>query len=393
MAKVLLIDDEKTILDNLKFILELEGYEIIAASDGVKGISLFNENTGIDVVVTDMKMPELGGLDVMEAIHGIDPDIGIIVLTGNGDMENAVQAMREGAFDYLNKPVNADKLILCIENALKKLNLIRENRKLNEDIMRQNAFFQDINNSAQQILLKMLPEKVPEFDSLKMSVIYKSCDNVGGDMYDIFEIDDKIIFYIFDVCGHGILSAVMTMILKSSFSSMRFLYNRSGIIPNLEEVVEHINREMYTNTASHLFATLFAGVYYKKTQWLTYISAGHVDQYLITQNGLDPLFSTGTVIGIFPDVHYNSKTVKINPGDRLYLFTDGITEIWRDNIIVTTDEIVRIVTENTEKSLDENVSMIYNNLIRLYSDKKPDDDITLVGIEFNAPEADCEFHG
>lgn len=387
MIKVLLIDDEKTILENLKFILELDGYEVFTASDGRRGIQAFKENPCIDIVVTDMKMPELSGLDVMEEIHRINSDIGIIILTGNGDMENAVQAMREGAFDYLNKPVNADKLILCIENAVRKTNLVRENRQLNEDIIRKNAFFQDINDSAQQILLKMLPGKVPEYDSLKFSVIYQSCENVGGDMYDVFSINGKIIFYIFDVCGHGILSAVMTMILKSSFSNMKFLYERTGIMPNLEEMIEHINREMYSNTASHLFATLFAGIYDNKTQELTYISAGHVDQYLITRSGLSPLFSTGTVIGIFPDVHYNSKTITVNPGDRLYLFTDGITEIWHDDIVVTTDQIIRIITENTGKPIDENVSMIYNNLMRLYNDRKPDDDITLIGMEFKTPEA------
>ena len=384
MSKVLLIDDEKTILDNLKFILELEGYEIIAASDGNKGISLFKENPGIDVVVTDMKMPKLSGLDVMKAIHEIDPDIGIIILTGNGNMENAVQAMREGAYDYLNKPFHADKLILCIENAVKKLNLIRENRQLNKDIIKKNAYFQNINDAAQQILLKMLPYGVPKFDSLTLSVIYRSCENVGGDMYDFFEIKDKIIFYIFDVCGHGILSAVMTMILKSSFTNMRFLYQRTGIMPDLEEMIEHINREMHANTASNLFATLFAGIYDKKTHELNYISAGHVDQYLVNKCGLSPLNSTDTVIGIFHDVHYNPKKVNINPGDRLYLFTDGITEIWHDNIVVATDEIVRIVTENVEKSLDENISMIYSNLIRLYKNKMPDDDVTLIGIEFKS---------
>lgn len=388
MSRILIIDDEKTILDNLKFILDLEGYEVILASSGFEGIDCFMTDPNIDVIVSDMKMPGLSGLDVIKAIRQRDQDIGIIVLTGNGEMENAVQAMREGAYDYLNKPVHADKLILSIENAIRKLQLIKENRQLTEDILKKNLYFQNINEAAQQILLNMAPGKDLKIEGLNLFSIYQCCDHVGGDMYDVFEIGDKILFYIFDVCGHGILSAVMTMVLKSSFSNLKFLYDKSGIIPEIEEIVQYISQEMYNNTASNLFATLFTGIYEKKTQEMTYISAGHVDQYLLSGEELKTLSSTGTVIGIFQDEHYQSERIKIHPSDKLFLFTDGITEIWHDEIIITTDEIMRIIDMSKNNPLDETVSTIYNNLVLLYENKKPDDDITLMGIEFLSPEVD-----
>lgn len=387
MVKVLLIDDERTILENLKFILELEGYEVLTAAGGRQGIGVFRENPDIGVVVSDMRMPGMNGIDVLRAIREIDPDIGVIILTGDGDIDNAIQSMKEGASDYLSKPVHADKLILCIENAVKKTALIRENRRLNQDIIRKNAYFQHINESAQQILLKMLPEKLPDYKSIRVSTICRSCDNVGGDMYDVFEIGDTTVFYIFDVCGHGILSAVMTMMLKTSFGSLRYLYKKAGIMPDLEEMMDHINSEMYSNSASNLYATMFAGVYDKNNGTLTYISAGHVDQYLVSGDSLRILASNNTVIGIFDEMHFVSESIRVSPGDRLYLFTDGITEIWHDDILNMSDEIIRIVTENRDKPLEETVSMIYGNLIRLYSDKKPDDDVTIMGVEFmGSPE-------
>lgn len=382
MPRILLIDDEETILDNLKFILELEGYQVITASNGREGLRIISENRDIDTVISDMKMPGLSGLDVIRSVREVDPDIGVIILTGHGDMDNAIQSMREGAFDYLNKPVNADKLILCLERVVRKTALIRENRRLHQDIVRKNLFFQSINESARQILMNMIPRELPRLDGLRLSCIYQCCENVGGDMYDVFEIGDKSVFYVSDVCGHGLLSAVTTMILKSAVSNFRYLYHKAGMIPDIEEVVEHANGEMYANTASNLFATLFIGIYDRKTHVMDYISAGHVDQYLVTGNEVKTLPSTSTVIGIFEGIRYTSSRITINPGDRLYLFTDGIIEIWKDDVIVATDEIIRIISENKEMSLEKNIHMIHDNLIRLYKDKSPDDDITLLGIEF-----------
>lgn len=382
MPKILLIDDEEIILENLKFILELEGYEVATASDGREGIRVLSESGDFDTVISDMKMPGLSGLDVIRAIRAIDPDLGIIILTGHGDMDNAIQAMKEGAFDYLNKPVNADKLILCLERAIRKTALIRENRRLNQDIVRKNLFFQNINETARQILMNMLPKEVPDLNGIRLSCIYHCCDNVGGDMYDVFEIGDKIVFYVFDVCGHGLLSAVTTMVLKSAINNLKYLYRNAGMIPDIVEIVENANSEMYANTASNLFATLFIGIYDRKSHVLEYISAGHVDQYLVAGSKIQTLSSTATVIGMFEDSRFKSARLTIRPGDRLYLFTDGIIEIWKDDVILAADEITRILSGSSEKTLEENIRMIHDNLMELYKDKKPDDDITLLGIEF-----------
>lgn len=382
MPKILLIDDEETILENLKFILELEGYEVVTAGNGRDGIRILSENRDFDTVISDMKMPGLSGLDVIRSVKEIDPDLGIIILTGHGDMDNAIQAMKEGAFDYLNKPVNADKLILCLERAIRKTALIRENRRLHQDIIRKNLFFQNINETARQILMNMIPKEVPNLNGIKLSCLYHYCDNVGGDMYDVFEIGDKILFYVFDVCGHGLLSAVTTMILKSAINNFKYLYRKAGIVPELSEIVANANSEMYANTAPNLFATLFLGIYDKATHAMDYISAGHVDQYLVSEDGIKTLCSTGTVIGMFEDACYTTSRIAIHPGDRLYLFTDGIIEIWNDDVFLAADEITRILSCNREKSLEENIRMVHDNLFILYKDKKPDDDITMLGIEF-----------
>lgn len=382
MSKILIIDDETDILNTLQFTLQLEGYEVVAAGSGQEGIDRFLECPDVDVVVSDMKMPGLSGLDVIRTIRGHSPEIAIIILTGDEDLDHAVSAMKEGAYDYLAKPVHHDRLVLSVENAISQYNLVKENRKLNEEIVRKNLYFQAINESASQILYNMAPKNMPTFDALGVSAIYQCCEHVGGDMYDVFALGDKILFYLFDVCGHGILSAVMTMILKSSFNNLKVLYGQAGIVPDIEYIVRTINDEMYANTSPNLYATLFAGLYDQNTHEISYISAGHVDQYLISDAEVRTLCSTGTVIGIFNDTVFTSEKIRVHPSERLYLFTDGITEIWQDNTYISNEAIVKIIADNHRNTLEESVSRIYDHIIELYRNEKPDDDITILGLEF-----------
>jgi sigma-B regulation protein RsbU (phosphoserine phosphatase) len=382
LAKILIIDDEKAVLNDLRLMLEREGYEVITASNGVEGINRFPEYRDIDVVVSRMMMSEVTGLDVLRAVKQQDPDMGVILLTNSGDTENAHKAMEEGVYDCLYRPVDTARLIFSIKNAIRQVSLIRENRRLSEDLCRKDQYLHYINAHAAQILLNMVPKELPDFDAVEVSAIYKSCECVGGDMYDIFDLGGRTFFYLFDVCGHGILSAVMTIILKNAFDGVRTLFKKTGVIQELPEMVKTINDDMYKSSASSLFATLFVGIYDRDERALTYISAGHVDQYLVGDNGIRTLSSNGTVIGLFDNVCFYSEKVTVCPTDRLYLFTDGIIEIWRDECMLNCDDIVDVVKRKHHKPLEESVNSIYENIICLYNDMEPEDDITIVGLEF-----------
>ncbi len=121
MAKILVIDDETTILQNIKFLLEIDGNEVITASSSKEGLSFFMDNfNSIDVVITDMKMPKLSGMEILREIKRIMPQMAVIILTGHGDLDNAILAMKEGAFEYLRKPVTAQDLSIAISNAINR---------------------------------------------------------------------------------------------------------------------------------------------------------------------------------------------------------------------------------------------------------------------------------
>ncbi len=186
MAKILVIDDEKTILENIKFILELDNNEVITVSNGKEALEIFKNNySNIDVVITDMKMPEISGMEILKEIKKIMPEMGVIILTGHGDLENAIHAMKEGAFEYLRKPVNADNLTIAINNAISKKNLLLENARINKELLEYQNYMQGLHDSALKILLNMLPKNLPDIPGFNFLVEYKSCDRVGGDMYDV----------------------------------------------------------------------------------------------------------------------------------------------------------------------------------------------------------------
>jgi two-component system nitrogen regulation response regulator NtrX len=129
MASILIIDDERPIRSTLKDILEYEKIKISEAEDGPKGIALFKKQE-FDAVLCDIKMPGMDGIEVLEQIQAINPDIPVIMISGHGTIETAVESLKKGAYDYISKPPDLNRLLVSVRNALDKKNLVRETKKL-----------------------------------------------------------------------------------------------------------------------------------------------------------------------------------------------------------------------------------------------------------------------
>ena len=137
--KILIIDDDSSLRRVLEFNLQEEGYEIVTASSGEEGVRLFGE-TGPALVITDMKMPGMDGMQVLAAIKEHSPETLVIIITAFGAVEAAVAAMKAGAHDYITKPFNRDALRLTVARALRFSGLARENRRLKDELADRDAF-------------------------------------------------------------------------------------------------------------------------------------------------------------------------------------------------------------------------------------------------------------
>ncbi|MFP4409751.1 MAG: sigma-54-dependent transcriptional regulator, partial [Spirochaetaceae bacterium] len=124
---ILIVDDEKNIREGLGKALELDGYNVLLAVDGQEGLEII-ENEEIDLVIADLRMPRLSGEELLRRVVNSYPTVPVIILTGHGTIETAVQAMRDGAYDFLTKPVNLDRLSLLCKRALSTRELVMQHR-------------------------------------------------------------------------------------------------------------------------------------------------------------------------------------------------------------------------------------------------------------------------
>jgi DNA-binding NtrC family response regulator len=145
--KLLVADDEKNIREGLSAALEMEGYEVETAADGLEGWKRFQKGD-VDLVITDLRMPSLSGEELLKKIEGESPGVPVIVLTGHGTVQNAVEAMRNGAWDFLTKPVNLDHLFQLIKRALANRELVLKHHRLEEELEHKKQFETIIGTSA-----------------------------------------------------------------------------------------------------------------------------------------------------------------------------------------------------------------------------------------------------
>lgn len=133
MPKILIIDDEKSIRNTLKEILSYEGYDVSEAQDGAEGIKLA-EKDKFDIILSDIKMPKMDGIEVLEKLQELTPETPVVMISGHGNIETAVEAIRKGAFDYISKPLDLNRMLVTIRNAMDRSTLVRETKTLKRKI-------------------------------------------------------------------------------------------------------------------------------------------------------------------------------------------------------------------------------------------------------------------
>jgi two-component system, NtrC family, nitrogen regulation response regulator NtrX len=161
MAKILVIDDERSIRNTLKEILEFEGFEVEVAEDGMEGIEKF-EKGHFDVVLCDIKMPRIDGMEVLGKIHEMDPDATMVMISGHGTIDTAVEAIKKGAFDFISKPLDLNRLLITIRNATDKTKLVSETRVLKRKV---NKNYEMLGNSTSLNKIREMIQRVAATDA------------------------------------------------------------------------------------------------------------------------------------------------------------------------------------------------------------------------------------
>ena len=321
-ATVLVVDDDPFVREMIASILQEGGCRVVTAGDGTEAAALFAANPGIGLIVSDMNMPGLDGLGLIAAIRGAGADVPIIILTANNEVSTAIQALKNGADDYLLKDGNIqDTIGIAVAHALERHFLKLQNRQLVADLAVKNERLESEKAFAQKVQENILPRDLA-LPGFEVASLYRPSDMIGGDFFDAWEVGGRVHFLIGDVSGHSTSSALIMAASKG------ILHSLGHALSDPQQIVRAANR-MICNIVSDsgMFLTLFYGVFDRDRGLLEVVSAGHATAFLVDGAALARIGSTGAVLGWDAADSWESWSAPWPAGASLVLYTDGLTEV------------------------------------------------------------------
>jgi sigma-B regulation protein RsbU (phosphoserine phosphatase) len=336
---ILLIDDEDMVRRAFGRILALAGYDIRLAPDGEQGLASLRESSP-DAVLVDLTMPGMGGLDVLAEVHRLSPDTPVIVISGTGNVDDVVQALRRGAWDYVSKPVEDSRLLVkAVRRALERAALLRENREqrvnleqLNSKLSAAVEELREDQEAGRRVQFSLLPPDALGVGGYVLSRRLFPSQWLSGDFVDYFTAgDDHVVLYLADVSGHGAASAFVTAMVAALVGRHReaFAREESDLVLHPDQLLESLNCDLGLRKL-HKHVTMFYGVIDLRSDVLTFSTAGQYPYPMLDDGrSVRVLESKGRPLGLFQDARFARHEVSLADSRRLLVPSDGVLEVLR----------------------------------------------------------------
>ena len=326
--KILSVDDEAPLELLMKqyFRRKIRNgeYEFYFAHNGLEALSILYNNPDIEIILSDINMPEMDGLTLLAKVNEMrNPALRVIMVSAYGDMKNIREAMNNGAFDFATKPSDMDDLSLTIEKAIAQINFVHESQKEHAQLESLKNDLTTARDIQQYILPRVFPPFPEDSDKVDIYASMGAAKDIGGDFYDFFRIDDEqIALVIADVCGKGIPAALFMAVSRTIIRSK----GMQGC--SAAECMTESNRLLAAYSVGNMFVTVFYAIYNTRTGLVTYSNAGHNPPHLVRHDGTvsELPLSKNTIVGVFDDLEYQEDSLQLERGDTLVMFTDGVTE-------------------------------------------------------------------
>ncbi|XPV77308.1 MAG: PP2C family protein-serine/threonine phosphatase [Desulfovibrio sp.] len=365
--KVLIVDDEPVNLKVLRGILTKSGYEVESANDGLSGRKLA-QTMQPDMILLDVMMPGESGFETCQILKD-DPattDIPIIFLTGLDDVDDKINGLDLGAVDYITKPFHFKEVLARIEAQLK----FTESK--DSIIEAQASRLSQVQTAQQAMLVK--PQDLPE---ASFAVKYITVLEAGGDFYDVLDLgNNTTAYFVADVSGHDLGASFVTSSLKALFRQ----HASSG--KNVEETLSAMNSILCTITPPEVYLTAVYVLLDRSKGQLEYGCAAHPSPVFVSGGQkVDIEVSVGDVLGVFDKVVVESSVIDVAKGDRIYLYTDGLTEVEAGDIAsraTSLEKMGTICSLAAPMELEDAVPWVVDGVC---GQRVFDDDIVLLGIE------------
>ena len=321
--KILVVDDEpdleRLVLLRMRREVRSGMYEFVFAHNGVEALDVLGRDRDIDMVLSDINMPQMDGLTLLEQIPKVDPDLRAVIISAYGDMKNIRVAMNRGAFDFIIKPIDFEDFRVTIARTLSHMAMLRDALASRDKLVAlQNEL--GVANTIQQ---SILPTQFPDSPDYQIDGHMIPARGVGGDFFDVMRLDrGRVGLAVADVSDKGVPAALFMMLTRTLLKGAAI----GGAGPG--GVLEEVNRLLHEDNDTAMFVTVFYAIFDPSTGTLVYANGGHNPPLLVHGNGSsDILAQTGGIaLGLLPDNDYAEQTVTLEPGEAVVMYTDGVTE-------------------------------------------------------------------
>ena len=401
--KILVADDDRTVQIALKSFLSKWGYDVVTAGDGAQAWEILQGPEAPRLAVIDWIMPGMEGPALCEKIRrsSLSSYTYLILLTAKTSKTELMEGLESGADDFISKPFNPGELKARIKAAERILSLEKELKVKNEELSQSNINLSRSNEIitkdlqvAASVQQSLLPAQTREINGFSFGSLFMPCAIVGGDMFNFFAIGDKhIAFFILDISGHGVPAAMLSVTVSKTLTSLIWEEamandigrNGSGRILSPEAMASKLNRLFQSSDALEAYFTMILGITDVRTGHTALTQAGHPHPIRVpNQGGLETIGNGGFPVGLLESAEYPRYEFTLNPGDRLYLYSDGITEC-RDaqENEFSQKRLMNLLEQTRSQDLESVMRRTAGELYRFRGGDAFSDDISIMALQRN----------
>jgi phosphoserine phosphatase RsbU/P len=386
--RLLLVEDSSTMRRMLATMLmeeRLDGekcFEVETANDGVAALSKLRTEPRPELILTDYEMPELDGAGLCRAIKADKElrSIPILMLTTLGDTHNKIAGLEAGADDYIQKPKGPDDfqvLVARIRAHLRIADLNVENVRLNrlhEAALKKHKFELGL---AQKVQFALMPRPPKPRGVLRLAVRYTPANQLGGDVYDFYRLENnRLGVLVADVSGHGVNSAMLSGMVKALAAPLSIAVLEPGeLLAGLDVATEQYFPEGYFCTGFYLIAD-------EETGLIRYAGVGHPPGIIIGPKGPRTLQSNPGMLGIGMVDGTAGDTERLEPGESLVIYTDGLTDAMDPcDVLFGEERLKTVLQSHYGADPAEILNQVGDALDRHTAPGSPADDINIIVLQ------------
>lgn len=376
IPRILVVDDEPDLelLINQKFRKEIKHgiYSFVFAGNGIEALDKLNEDKEIELVLTDINMPEMDGLTLLSKIKELNnPLLHSVIVSAYGDIFNIRTAMNGGAFDFVVKPIDLSDLEITIKKSLDNLSALKKALKSRDELISVRKELEE----ARALQLSMLPKVIPEFNNLEISAYMNTASEVGGDYYDFSVKDDNSVnIAIGDATGHGMRAGIMVAVMKTLFIT-------NSTHHELEDFFIIANKAIKSLNLGRIMMAFF--MMNIKGNQIRFISAAMPPIFLYKKSSKAILeYETEAMpLGAIAEQNFAVNTFTINSGDVVLILSDGLPELFNSkNEYFSYEKVKSEFLSIAEESSEKIVEQLKSKSLEWSSGTEPVDDLTFIAI-------------